>query len=194
MAIETEIKLYLPDFEKFSQVLESVDRVLLSPRHFEDNFVLDYPMGDLRAQGCLVRVRRTTDGSVLTYKGAAQPNGIFKTRDELEVRLDDGQVALEILNRIGLRLWFRYQKYRQEYIVHLGKQPGQEVHLALDETPVGSYAELEGPEECIRQVATRLGFAESEFLRDSYHTLYIRFCNQRGEPPGHMLFPGPQTA
>ena len=194
MAVETEIKLHLPDLEKFSRALESVDRVLLSPRHFEDNFVLDYPEGRLRTQGCLIRVRRTKDSSILTYKGAVQPTGIFKTRDELEVRLDDGQVALEILSRLGLRLWFRYQKYRQEYIVPLGKQPGQDVHLALDETPVGSYAELEGPEECIRQVATRLGFAESEFLRDSYYSLYVRFCNERGKPPGHMLFPDPQTA
>ena len=194
MAVETEIKLHLPDLEKFSRALESVDRVLLSPRHFEDNFVLDYPEGRLRTQGCLIRVRRTKDGSILTYKGAAQPSGVFKTRDELEVRLDDGQVALEILHRLGLRLWFRYQKYRQEYIVPLGKQPGQEVHLALDETPVGSYAELEGPEECIRQVATRLGFAESKFLRDSYYSLYVRFCNERGMPPGHMLFPDSPTA
>jgi len=70
---------------------------------------------------------------------------------------------------------------------------GRDIHLAVDETPVGCYAELEGPEECIRQVAIKLGFAEAEFLRDSYYSLYIRFCKEQGETPGHMLFPGPQT-
>ena len=193
MAIETEIKLYLPDLEKFSKTLESVERSPLSPRHFEDNFVLDYPMGDLRRQGCLFRIRRTKDSTILTYKGAAQGGGVFKTRDELEVQLDNGDIALEIFSRVGLRLWFRYQKYRQEYIVAAGKELGQEVHLALDETPVGCYAELEGPEECICEVARKLGFAETEFLRDSYYSLYIRFCEEHGKTPGHMLFPGPQT-
>lgn len=189
MPIETEVKLHLPNLESFSGALDALDPVPSSPRHFEDNFVFDYADGRIRAQGCLLRVRMAQGAAILTYKGAATPSASFKTREEFEVRLGDGAVALEILGRLGLQLWFRYQKYRQEYVVTAGRPQGGEVHVALDETPVGNYAELEGSEACIRQVAADLGYRESQFLRSSYYSLYIGFCRERGETPGHMLFP-----
>lgn len=80
-----------------------------------------------------------------------------------------------------MRPVFRYQKYRREYGV-------EGVRVAVDETPIGNYAELEGSEEAIRALARALSFPEKSFLRSSYHSLYLEFCRQKGVAAGHMVF------
>lgn len=185
--IETEIKVRVKDFQSFRRRLEDVHAKLISARHFEDNFALDYLDRRIRAQKSLVRVRITEESSFLTFKGPSRPDGLFKTREELETTVGNGEVALRILERLGLCVGFRYQKYREEYSLSTGR-PGEEVHVALDETPIGDYAEFEGTKEGIREIADLIGYHESEFLRDSYYSLYIQSCRQKQEKAGHMVF------
>ena len=178
MTIETEIKLRLEDLERFRRRLELVDAVLLAPRHFEENYVFDFPDRRLRARGCLLRVRVTATRSVLTYKGPAQPGGPFKSREELETTVANAAEMMTILKHLGLNVWFRYQKFREEYTLTVKEYPEPEVHVALDQTPLGFYAELEGSPQCIRALAARMGFKEGEFIRDSYYSLYLRSCER----------------
>jgi adenylate cyclase, class 2 len=187
MAIETEIKLPLADLDLFRTNLGRLNPVRISERHFEDNYVLDFPDAQMRSQGRLLRVRITSSTSFLTFKEAASPEGPFKVREELETPVQDGLETLEILQRIGMQVWFRYQKYREEFSVLLETRKG-EVHVALDETPVGAFAELEGRQELIRKVAEKVGFSESHFIKDSYYSLYLRYCGDRGVIPRHMVF------
>ncbi len=193
MAIETEVKLLIPDLELFRTNLGRLNPVRISERHFEDNYVLDFPDARMRSGGRLLRIRITSSVSFLTFKEAALPEGPFKSREELETPVQDGLAALEILRRIGTQVWFRYQKYREEFSVLFGKGNG-EVHVALDETPVGTFAELEGKEELIRRVAEKVGFSESHFIKDSYYSLYLRYCGDRGVIPGNMLFAAENNA
>ena len=188
MGIETEIKVSVSDCEDFLRRLDLLGPVLLSPRHFEDNYVLDYSDQRLRARQCLVRLRTAGDSSYLTFKGPPAPEGKFKVREEHETRIGDPAVGLRILEEMGLVIWFRYQKYRQEYSVRTGETPEGEIHVVLDETPVGVYAEFEGTEEGVRRVAETMGFDESNFIRESYYSLYEQFCRARGQSPGHMVF------
>ena len=62
------------------------------------------------------------------------------------------------------------------------------LQLALDSTPIGDFAELEGSEDGIREVAAKLGLHESQFLRDSYYSLYASFALRLGKEPGNMVF------
>jgi len=188
MAIENEVKIRIDEIDAFRANLQRLKPQVISVRHFEDNYVLDFPDGRIRGRGCLLRVRITRETGLLTFKAAAAAGGPFKTRQELETPLLDGAAALDILQRIGMQVWFRYQKYREEFCVALGRSTRNEVHVALDETPVGTYAELEGPGDSIRNLAEKMGISEKQFLRDSYYALYIRYCQERGQNPAHMIF------
>ncbi len=194
MAIETEIKVRLSDPASFHNHVIANDHSLLSARHFEDNFLLDFADGRMHARMSLVRVRIAGDKAWLTYKGPPRTEGIFKTREELEIEVENGAIALRILEILGLQVSFRYQKYRQEFAVPAPGIPGESVHVALDETPVGNFAEFEGSEHGIRAAAGAMGIDESRFLRASYYSLYLQYCSERGESPSHMVFPEEQPA
>jgi adenylate cyclase class 2 len=185
MAVETEVKIGLPDVSEFRSRLMLLKPFLIAERHFEDNFVLDYPDGRLRNKSCLLRVRKTKVGESVTFKGAPLPSRLFKQREELESEVGSADIVLRILENIGLQVWFRYQKYREEYDI---AGPGGKLHLALDSTPIGDFVELEGTEEGIRAVAGALGFSESQFLRDSYYSLFAHYCGAKGQDVGHMVF------
>ncbi len=173
MGIETEIKLCVEDVEAFRSQLKELGAHALQPRHLEDNYVFDYPNQSLRLAKSLLRVRIVGTRGWLTYKGPSLPNAVFKIREELESEIEDGTLVLDILRRIGMKVWFRYQKYREEYSVAFGRDQ-ETVLVALDETPVGTYVELEGSEQWIHKVARALGYNESDYSRESYYTLYLR--------------------
>lgn len=182
VSIETEIKIKIEDPADFCRRLEILNPNILSARHFEDNLLLDFPDAKLQTRHCLLRIRFTagTQG-ILTFKGSPRPGGIFKTREELETSVEDGATALRILQNIGMRIGFRYQKYRREY-------EAEGVHVAVDETPIGNYVEIEGAEADIRNLARRLSFEEIQFIRLSYYSLYLEYCRERGETPHFMVF------
>ncbi len=188
MGTETEIKILIGDAPEFVRRLGRLNPVETAARHFEDNFILDYPDRRMYSRQSLVRVRLTDHGSFLTFKGQPHEAGRFKSREEVESRVEDGQAVLRVLEELGLITWFRYQKYRQEYEVSASGVPDVVVSIAVDETPIGNFVEFEGTEAGIREIAAAMGFAETDYLRDSYHALYSRSCHERGVPAENMVF------
>jgi adenylate cyclase, class 2 len=181
LSVETEVKVKIENIADFCRRLQSLNPIALSSRHFEDNYVLDFPDQKLQTSHCLLRVRFAEGRNILTFKGSPRPDGIFKSREELETKLENGATMLEVLKRIGMRIYFQYQKYRREFEL-------DGVHVAVDETPVGNYAEFEGSEEGIRNLADKMDITESRFLRSSYFSLYLEYCRTKGETPGLMVF------
>jgi adenylate cyclase class 2 len=190
VATETEVKIELADIPDLRRRLAPLNPMPLSGRHFEDNFVLDFPDGRLRSRGCLLRVRKTEGKDTVTFKGPPLPSPLFKSREELETQIDSAEKLLQIFALSGLKVWFRYQKYREEYSIPVSGGPLRDLSLALDITPIGNFLELEGSEAGIREIAAKLGFDESRFLRDSYYALFLLYCRERGETPESMVFPG----
>jgi len=181
LSTETEIKIQVDDLDGFCRRLDVFHPEVLSPRHFEDNHLFDFPGRSLNAGQRLLRVRLAKGECFLTYKGRPREEGIFKTREELETRIEDAAIILQIFEQIGLQICFRYQKYRREFAI-------DGVHIAVDETPIGDYAEMEGSEEGIRMLACKMGIAESQFLRLSYYDLYVDHCQKKGVAPHYMVF------
>jgi adenylate cyclase class 2 len=88
-----------------------------------------------------------------------------------------------MLEELGYHVWFRYEKYREEFAV-------ADVIVAIDETPVGTFVEIEGSQQGIVATAEALGRRPSDYLLDSYRSLFLRYCEQHGMQPSDMLFDG----
>jgi adenylate cyclase class 2 len=148
------------------EALERAGAVLVHDRHLEDNVLLDDASGSLASAGELLRLRRTPLGATLTFKGPRTVEGGIKSRSELEARVGDPDALEGILLSLGYRPVFRYQKYRETYA--LGP-----LEVVLDETPVGTFLEIEGDREGIREAANALGYGPADFISDSYASLYF---------------------
>jgi adenylate cyclase, class 2 len=181
LGTETEIKIIIADPEFFCLRLQRLNARLVKARHFEDNRILDFPDGRLQDSRCLLRIRNANDQAILTYKGPARTEGIFKVREELETGIEAGEVGMQILERLGMSVCFRYQKYRREYGV-------DDVMVAVDETPIGNFSEFEGSEAGILDLARKMRIDPSQFLRASYYSLYMAFCEKAGKTPESMIF------
>jgi adenylate cyclase class 2 len=181
MGVETEIKIRIESAEDFTRLVLSRGAARVSERSLEDNILFDFPDDRLKLARCILRVRSVDGRGILTYKGAPQPDGIFKSREELETGIENPETAVEILGLIGMQQGFRYQKYRREFAL-------DGVHVAVDETLIGDYAELEGTKDAILNLAEKLGIAESRFIRKSYHALYLDYCREREIKPQSMIF------
>ena len=57
-----------------------------------------------------------------------------------------------------------------------------------DETPVGTYVELEGSPAWIDRLAARMGFEESDYITASYARLYLDWCRTQRVKPDNMVF------
>ena len=90
---------------------------------------------------------------------------VHKHRVETETEVSNGDALAEIFQALGLVAAFRYEKWRSEWSDGIG-------HCVIDETPIGDYAELEGPAEWIDQVAPRLGIESSDYITLSYGRLF----------------------
>ncbi len=180
--MDTEIKLAVPDVGTARRLLRAAGFRVHKRRVFESNIMFDNPAGEIRAAAAALRVRDAAGAGSLTYKGKPVASK-HKSREELEVEISDGETAARILERLGFRPIFRYEKYRTEY-----KQSGSSGVATLDETPIGTYLELEGNPRWIDRTARRLGFPESDYITKSYGRLYLEWCDRQKRKPTNMLW------
>jgi adenylate cyclase class IV len=110
----------------------------------------------------------------------------MKLREEMETIVRDGAVIQRLLEELGFRVWFRYEKYREEFALH-------GVIAAVDETPVGTFVELEGGHDGITTAARALGRGPGDYVLDSYRGLHVLACERRGSPITDMLFDQEQS-
>jgi adenylate cyclase class 2 len=183
--LEREVKIRFADPDLARAALSSIGAVPLRPRRLQDDTLFDTPDGALRARRAVVRLRCEPDRAFLTFKGPVQP-GLMKIREEQETEVGDAEVLRRVLRELGLQGWFRYQKFREEY-----EAPG--VVIAIDETPVGTYMEIEGSEEGILTVTDALGRSAADFILDSYRGLFIAFAQAHNLSARDMLFEAGDT-
>ncbi len=179
--MEIEVKVQVENLKHFEDTARSLGWSVKKERHFERNVLFDYPERLLTSRGCLLRVRETPKGGLLTFKGEDQGDPDFKVRPERETLCEDPKAMMEILEMAGFQRFFVYEKYRSEYCA-------EDATLCLDELPFGTYLEIEGEPDTIRRVAAHLGIEEGAFLKNSYVDLYRQVCLHQGRPMGDIVF------
>jgi len=180
MALEREIKLRFDTADDARERILSIGATPLRGRRRQEDALLDTPDDELYHRRCVLRVRCEGGKSILTFKGPVQP-GTMKVREEHETLAADGDALIAILHELGMRVWFRYEKFREEF-------SAEDVVIAIDETPVGVYVEIEGGEEHIHQTAAALGKTQDDYITDSYRTLFLSYRRARQLDASDMLF------
>ena len=180
LMIEREVKLRFDSPEEARAAILAAGATLLRCRRLQEDALLDADDESLRRRRCVLRVRTEAGKSLLTFKGPAEP-GTMKIRDEYETVVGDGEALQQVLKELGLHVWFRYEKYREEYAA-------ADVTIALDETPVGTYVEIEGDENGIQTMTRALGRTADDFILHSYRRLFIQHREEYGLSRTHMVF------
>ena len=179
--VEREVKLRFENPDEARAAVLAAGATPLRCRRLQEDALFDTEDESLRRRRCVLRVRMEAGKSLLTFKGPVQP-GTMKLRDELETVVADGAVLRQVLEELGMHVWFRYEKYREEYAA-------EDVTIAIDETPVGTYVEIEGGEEGIEAMTRALGRSSADFILDSYRGLFIQYREKHGVDGAHMVFP-----
>ena len=178
--LEREIKLPFASAVAARAAVIATGARPFNERRLQQDSLLDTADGLLRREGSVLRLRTESGKTLLTFKGPVLLS-LMKLREEIETSAGDRQLMLEIFGRLGFRVWFRYEKYREEFEL-------ARVILSVDETPVGAFVELEGDEHEIAAIATTLGYGPEGYVLESYRGLFARHCEHLGLPPGDMLF------
>ena len=179
--LEIEVKVPIDEISAVVSRLEAIGATRIRERHLEENFLFDYPERLLTRGGCMLRVRRTPGRGFLTFKGKGRIEAGAKVRPETEVVVEDADICMKIIESIGLKSIYRYEKYRTEY-------RHADCEIAIDELPFGKYMELEGSHQGIQKVASELGVSPERFLAKSYRTLHAEHQARIGAPMGDLLF------
>ena len=216
---EIEVKLRIADQRQFLRQLKRLKAKLTRPRVHEMNTLYDTPEAQLARKGQMLRIRvertaaraesaltkrkmageKSEISALLTFKepvtrAKANEPGRYKVREEHEVRISDHEEMPKILQALGLRPSFRYEKFRSTFML-----PGMtHLKLTIDETPIGVFVELEGERREIDRAARMLGFTRSDYINKSYGELLaeergLAVRKSRGESNpfsglGDMLF------
>ena len=181
--IEREIKLRFGSADEARAAILATGATPLRGRRLQEDCVLDDRDQSLGRRGCVLRVRIEAGKSQLTFKGPVQ-SSTMKVREELETIVGDGEILMRVLGELGLDICFRYEKYREEFAL-------DDLIIALDETPLGTFVELEGGEESIVHASAALGRTVEDFLVDSYRSIFVKHCAQHGLPIRDMVFDEP---
>jgi adenylate cyclase, class 2 len=182
-SLEREVKLRFQSVDEARDAIIATGATPMLGRRFQEDALLDTADETLRRRRCVLRVRMENGKSRITFKGPVQPSAM-KLREELETVVGDGEVLLRIFEALGLHVWFRYEKYREEF-AH------EDVIVAVDETPVGIFVEIEGSEQGITSMAEALGRAPADYVLDSYRGLFLKHRDELGLTGPDMVFDRP---
>jgi adenylate cyclase, class 2 len=183
-AMETEVKIRLTNRTTLEQKLPELGFKQITARTLERNTLYDKPDRVLRNSRQILRIRQYGDKWVVTHKRVpsdCDEEGPHKSRVETETMVEDGPVMGLIFEALGYGPVFVYEKWRTEWADPQG-------HCVLDETPLGIYAELEGPGDWIDETARKLGIGASEFIKLSYGRIFEVWKEETGSTVMNLTF------
>lgn len=145
-------------------------------RHLEDNVLYDDAARGLLASGRTLRLRRAEGRAIVTVKGPRIAGTGVKSREEIEYEVADADAAHRAFLALGYVKVFRYQKYREAF-------RWKDAEIVVDEIPIGTFVEIEGPVETIHAAAAALGRGPSDYVDEGY----VELLTASGRD-GDMLF------
>jgi len=170
MAIEIE-KKYRLDKKRIVELTAKLGHLGadFTSEVFEENYL--HRGGVLDERSAVLRLRKTNEKTIFTYKEKVINDSDFKHQIEFETEVSDVEATENIIERLGYKLAAVYEKHRKTF--HLGN-----VEVVLDELPFGYYMEIEGAIEDILASEKLLGIEDLETETRGYPRLTLKFGKQ----------------
>lgn len=173
MAIEIEKKYHLSENQR-EHILENLREINaeFKGEDFEENLI--FQGGLCSKDGGILRVRKTSEKTILTYKKSVQNEFAVKQRLEYETEVSDGEATLKIIENLGIEKILVYEKRRKTWRF-------RDVEIVLDELPFGSFMEIEGSVTAIAEAEMLLDAEDFEVEHETYPGLTAKFGRQNGD-------------
>jgi adenylate cyclase class 2 len=195
---EIELKFPVSDPARLQSRLPALGFHLDTPRTFEHNTLFDTAARALLARKHVLRIRQY--GSLYTVTHKRRPDSQdsaddirYKIRIETETAVAEGPALAAIFAQLGYTPAFVYEKFRSEWSQPVDSEDGSRLepslaHLVIDETPIGNWAELEGPTHWIDRTLAELGIDSATCLTDSYGKLFLDWKQRTGSTAENLTF------
>jgi adenylate cyclase, class 2 len=172
MAIEIEKKYRLTKAQKLfvGESLKELNAEYIG-EDFEENII--YGGGILSANRAVLRIRKTQDKTILTYKKRIQNDFDSKQQIEHETEIVNAVELEEIIENLGFTPRLVYEKRRKTWKF-------REVEIVLDELPFGDFMEIEGAMMAIAEAEMFLDIEDFETEHETYPSLTMKLGKQNG--------------
>lgn len=167
MAIEIEKKYRLTEAQ-YAEMLAALEEVEAeyTGEDFEENTV--YTNRRMQREKCVVRIRKTADRTLLTFK-KRMPNALdIKRQIEYETIVADAEAIKNIVENLNMRAFIIYEKRRKKWNL-------KNTEVVLDELPFGRFMEIEGKLMDIALVEMILGAEDFKAEPKTYLHLTKKF-------------------
>jgi adenylate cyclase, class 2 len=141
---------------------------------FEENILFSGP--GLESARAALRLRRLSDGAILTYKQRIPSNDAVKHQHEEETEVADAEATIAILKCLGFTPRLVYEKRRSIWKV-------RDAEVVLDELPFGLFMEIEGSEADINAIERQLDIPDLE----PEHATYPHLTQLHGRANGPLI-------
>ena len=173
MAIEIEKKYRLSEEQRLF-VLNSLEEIgaEFMGEDFEENII--YGGGILDEKRAVLRVRKTQDKTILTFKKRIQSDFDVKQQIEHESEIANAEEVEKIIENLGFVPRLIYEKRRQTWNF-------RQVEIVLDELPFGLFLEIEGSIMAIAETEMYLDIADFTAEHKTYPNLTFEHGIRQGE-------------
>lgn len=147
MALEIEVKAYADDLKRVQENLKKMGALFVEELYETDTYY-SHPSRDFAETDEALRIRVAGGKSYLTYKGQ-KIDLKSKTREEIEVELDNADTAKHVLMRLGFNPVADVKKVRKVYQLDT-------FDICLDTVDnVGTFVEVETSGENVKELRDR---------------------------------------
>ncbi len=173
MAIEIE-KKYRLSSEQSKQIAANLQEfgADFQGEDFETNTL--YRGGILDEKQAVLRIRKTGDKTILTYKQRIQNASVIKHQIEHETIVESAKEIEKIIENLGFVKVVVYEKRRKTWGF-------RNVEVVLDELPFGLFMEIEGSIQEITEAEMLLDAVDFEVEPETYPRLTMKQGIQNGQ-------------
>ncbi len=190
MPIEIEKKYRLSKKQR-EEVLRRLPEIGARRKGEEFEVNTLYAGNDLEVGRAVLRLRRVGKRGILTYKERFPTRSDIKQQREDETRVDDPEAMELILDALGFAPALVYEKRRETWTLQktetlkktvAAKKTGasgktetlEKTEIVIDELPFGLFMEIEGTEEGIRDVESKLAIKRLRAEPATYPKLTLK--------------------